>query len=100
MPRNVVLLCNFCGFLSNAINPFIYAGMNPLFRKEFRKTLRCKPGNLVEDIPRALNERPDKVSGNLQAENNDNQISTTLEICVRQENRDDDSQDSQGTEVK
>ena len=40
MPRNVVLLCNFCGFLSNAINPFIYAEMNPLFRKEFRKTIR------------------------------------------------------------
>ena len=35
MPQNVELLCGFCLTLSNTINPFIYAGMNPLFRKEF-----------------------------------------------------------------
>ena len=41
IPRNVQLLCAFCLTLSNTINPFIYAGMNPLFRREFTRTLRC-----------------------------------------------------------
>ena len=30
MPRNIELLSNFFIYLSNAINPFIYAGMNPI----------------------------------------------------------------------
>ena len=42
MPRNVELLCMFLFYLSNTINPFIYAGMNPAFRREFRKMLLCK----------------------------------------------------------
>ena len=42
MPRNVELLCMFLFYLSNTINPFIYAGMNPAFRREFRKILLCK----------------------------------------------------------
>ena len=41
MPRSVELLCMFLFYLSNAINPFIYAGMNPVFRKEFRNLLCC-----------------------------------------------------------
>ena len=41
MPRNVELLCNFCMYFSNTVNPFIYAGMNPIFRREFRKILCC-----------------------------------------------------------
>ncbi|CAH3021217.1 unnamed protein product, partial [Porites evermanni] len=41
MPRSVELLCLFFFYLSNAINPFIYAGMNPVFRKEFRNLLCC-----------------------------------------------------------
>ena len=41
-PRNVELLCMFLFYLSNTINPFIYAGMNPAFRREFRKILLCK----------------------------------------------------------
>ena len=42
MPRNVELLCMFLFYFSNAINPVIYAGMNPTFRREFRKILFCK----------------------------------------------------------
>ena len=42
MPRNVELLCMFLLYFSNTINPFIYAGMNPLFKSEFRKALCCK----------------------------------------------------------
>ena len=48
MPRNVQLLCTFFLNISNAINPFIYAGMNPVFRREFRKLLGCKFGVRVE----------------------------------------------------
>ena len=42
MPRNVELLCMFFLSLSNTINPFVYAGMNSVFRREFRKLLLCK----------------------------------------------------------
>ena len=42
MPRNVELLCMFFLYLSNTINPFIYAGMNPVFRREFRNILFCR----------------------------------------------------------
>ena len=42
MPRNVSLLCMFLLYFSNTINPFIYAGMNPVFKREFRKILFCK----------------------------------------------------------
>ncbi|CAH3179262.1 unnamed protein product [Porites lobata] len=41
MPRSVELLCMFLLYLSNTINPFIYAGMNPVFKKEFRNLLCC-----------------------------------------------------------
>ncbi|CAH3166367.1 unnamed protein product [Porites lobata] len=33
----VELLCNVFIYLSNTINPFIYAGMNPIFKSEFKK---------------------------------------------------------------
>ena len=42
MPRNVELFCTFLFYLSNTINPLIYAGMNPAFRREFRKVLSCE----------------------------------------------------------
>ncbi|XP_068690910.1 melatonin receptor type 1B-A-like [Montipora foliosa] len=43
LPRNVKLLCFFFLYLSNAINPLIYAGMNRCFRREFRKIVcGCK----------------------------------------------------------
>ena len=42
VPRNVQLLCPFLLFFSSTINPFIYAGMNPSFRAEFRAILLCK----------------------------------------------------------
>ena len=44
MPRNVQLLCTFSLNISNAVNPFIYAGMNPVFRREFRRLLVCRFG--------------------------------------------------------
>ena len=42
MPRSVELFCMFFLYLSNTINPFIYAGMNPVFRKEFQNVLLCR----------------------------------------------------------
>ena len=48
MPRNVQLLCAFFVNLSNTINPFIYAGMNPLFRREFWRIICCNSGEKVE----------------------------------------------------
>ena len=49
MPRNVQLLCAFLLNLSNTINPFIYAGINPLFRREFRRIICCNSGEKVEN---------------------------------------------------
>ena len=46
MPRSVELFFMFFLYPSNTINPFIYAGMNPVFRRElqnilFRRRNRC-----------------------------------------------------------
>ena len=43
MPRNIQLSRTFFLNLSKTVNPFIYAGMNPLFRREFRQILYCRP---------------------------------------------------------
>ena len=48
MPRNFELLCMFLLYFSNTINPFIYAGMNQLFKREFRKILFCKRRRRVD----------------------------------------------------
>ena len=53
MPRNVQLLCTFFLNLSNTINPFIYAGMNPMFRREFLRIICCNPGEKVADAQQA-----------------------------------------------
>ena len=37
MPRNLELLCMFFLYISNTVNPVIYAGMNSTFRSEFRR---------------------------------------------------------------
>ena len=50
MPRNLQLLCAFLVNLSSALNPFIYAGMNPLFRTEFRRIICFNP---IEDTQQA-----------------------------------------------
>ena len=42
MPRNIELLTIFFIYLSNTINPFIYAGMNPIFKSEFKKMFCCE----------------------------------------------------------
>ena len=50
IPRNVELLSMFFLYLSNAINMLIYAGMNPLFRKEFRKTIFGDGRRKIHDV--------------------------------------------------
>ena len=50
MPRNFELLCMFLLYFSNTINPFIYAGMNHLFKREFRKILCCEKRHKVGDV--------------------------------------------------
>ena len=50
MPRNVELLCMFLLYFSNRINPFIYAGMNPVFKRAFRKILFCQRRRKVGDV--------------------------------------------------
>ena len=42
LPRNIELLACFFIYLSNTINPFIYAGMNPIFKSEFKKMFCCE----------------------------------------------------------
>ena len=60
MPRNVQLLCMFFLYLSNTINPFIYAGMNPSFRREFRKIVFCEQRRKVEDVSTRGNNKTEK----------------------------------------
>lgn len=74
MPQNVQLLCSFFVNLSSTINPFIYAGMNPLFRREFRRTVLCKPGERIEDTQQAsamhVIQRPNTFLSSPPSENN------------------------------
>ena len=58
IPRNVELLCSFLFYISNTINPFLYAGMNPCFRREFRKII-CKERRNVGDRINKITPRPD-----------------------------------------
>ena len=54
MPRNVELLCMFLLHFSNTVNPFVYGGMNPSLRKEFRKLvspLRTKAKSFGSVLP-------------------------------------------------
>lgn len=51
LPRSVELLCMFFLYLSNTINPFIYAGMNRVFRREFRSIIMC--GRMANTAPRS-----------------------------------------------
>ena len=98
MPRNVQLLCAFCLSLSNTINPFIYAGMNPVFRKEFKKILRCESARMDQyGIPQLQpsNEILNTVSARAQAETaNNNSSEQTITRGI-----DNDSQDNEGAEV-
>ena len=64
MPRNTQLLCSFLVNLSNTINPFIYAGMNPLFRQEFRRLLLCKAGERVENTQASMYDQTISFSRN------------------------------------
>ena len=76
IPRNVQLLCVFCLNLSNTINPLIYAGMNPLFRSEFKRILRCESYNKIrsesstngEDNQQGSSQRPMPFSSTARSE--------------------------------
>ena len=65
MPRNIKLLSSFCIYLSHAINPFIYAGMNRTFRSEFRKIFCCErtQGSSTANTHRIVNQIPDRGEG-------------------------------------
>ena len=71
VPANYRLLCSFLLNLSNAINPFIYAGMNPLFRKELRRIISCKSGEEILNTQQALAamRRPNKISSSPRSGN-------------------------------
>ena len=58
IPRNLLLLCPFLLYISNTINPFIYAGMNPCFRREFRK-IACKERRNFGDRINKITPQPD-----------------------------------------
>ena len=59
-PRATQLLCTFLVILSNTLSPIIYAGMNPLCRREFRRLLLCKAGERIEDNAGST-RRPNRV---------------------------------------
>ena len=61
MPRSVSLLCMFLLYFSNTINPFIYAGMNPVFKREFRKILFCERRRKVGAVSRGGEPQTDEV---------------------------------------
>lgn len=42
IPRGVQLFCSLSIYMSSAVNPFIYAGMNRSFRQEFKKIIKCR----------------------------------------------------------
>lgn len=42
IPRGVQLFCSLSIYMSSAVNPFIYAGMNRSFRQEFKKIMKCR----------------------------------------------------------
>ena len=62
MPRNVNTFGALCLSLSSAINPFIYAGMNPLFRKEFQKIICCRSAQLVQGEPQTSSDKQNTLS--------------------------------------
>ena len=99
MPRNVQLICAFCLCLSNAINPFIYAGMNPLFRREFRNILRCRCDRLLQETSQASKESIASRKAQTETTNDDNQGTISQpESCVL--TRGDKCPDNEGTELK
>lgn len=57
MPRNVELLCMFFLYISNTINPVIYAGMNSSFRTEFRRIITCRSSASVTSQSSLLRNR-------------------------------------------
>ena len=57
VPRKLELICSFYLALYDTVNPFIYAGVNPMFEREFKKIVRCKSRNKVQDIPQPVSRR-------------------------------------------
>lgn len=77
VPRNVQLFCTFLLFFSSTINPFIYAGMNPSFRAEFRKTLLCKarPSRAGMELKRSNDLELHQVSARVHMQNQEGEES-------------------------
>lgn len=101
MPRNLELLCTFCLSLSNTINPFIYAGMNPLFRNAFRRILRCESHNSIQAIPQVSSERPITLSGRARAKTVDSDYQRAIsQEGVRRQDGHNKSKGSNEIELK
>ena len=58
MPRNVAFSCMFLLCFSNTVNPFLYAGMNPSFRREFRKLVFCERKQEIPSYQAVEKQRP------------------------------------------
>lgn len=64
--NNVQLLCNFSLNFSNTINPLIWAGMNPLFRRDFRRIIICRQnGEKIGDTQQVSTEDATRRSNTL-----------------------------------
>jgi len=61
-PRNVELLCMFLLYFSNTVNPFVYAGMNPSFRREFRKLVLCDRKRRASVLPSGGGQKTEEES--------------------------------------
>ena len=48
LSRHVTLFIMFLVFISSTVNPFIYAGMNTSFRREFSRIANCSPPSQQE----------------------------------------------------
>ena len=61
IPRNVELLCMFLLYISNAINPVVYSGMNSAFRNEYRQIITCRKSGLIS--PQCSQQRNQRHQG-------------------------------------
>ena len=85
IPRNVELLCMFFLYISNAINPVIYAGMNPAFRREFRRIITFRSSAIVSpqcSQPRNQGQRGLELGGSGDQPLNRDGVEGTLQTAA------------------